>query len=65
MTTGLPTNGTTEQILARSLTNQALASRLDLFRHNRRHFDKVQADAYLDEASRRLRWADAYQNHLG
>ena len=45
-----------EVVLARSLTNQALAQRLDHLHYSRRAFDKKQADAFLEEAARRLRW---------
>jgi len=57
-------NGSTAQILARSLTNGALAARIDMMLDSRRSFDKETSDAYLEEVSRRLRWKDAYDNHL-
>ena len=55
----MPLQGTTEQILANSLTNDALAQRLSMLEGNRRAFSKTQADAYLCEAARRLRWNES------
>ena len=59
----MPTNGTTEQTLAKALTNVALAHRIEMILANRRAFSKAQADAYLDEAAIRLRWRDVYVRH--
>lgn len=59
----MPTNGTTEEVLAKTLTNETLAHRVSMLRDNRRAFSKAQADAFLAEASARLRWADIYSKH--
>lgn len=58
---GLPQQGTTEQILARSLTNEALAQRVDMIAAKPQEFTRKQRDEYLIEAARRLRWPDAYE----
>ena len=60
----LPRNGSAVQIMARSLTNQALAVRISMILGNRRAFDKVTTDALLEESERRLRWQDAYEAHV-
>lgn len=51
-----PVQGSAEMHTARALTDNALATRLALLRDNRRAFPKAQADAFLEEAARRLRW---------
>jgi hypothetical protein len=43
-------------VMARALTDEALAQRLSGIRDNRRRFDKATTDALLEEAARRLRW---------
>lgn len=58
-----PKQGSTEQIIASALTNPTLSIRLTMLKNNRREFDKNQADAFLEEAARRLYWADAYLKH--
>jgi hypothetical protein len=55
----MPTNGTTEEVAARALTNEALAQRLSMLQSNRRAFDRKLADALLSEAARRLQWKTA------
>jgi hypothetical protein len=60
---GMPLMSSVEERMARALTNATLAARLDSIRNNRRAFDKTTTDALLEEAARRLRWADAYENH--
>jgi hypothetical protein len=62
-TSGMPLMLPHEQRTARALDNVNLAQRLDALRINRRAFDKKEADAYLQEAARRLRWSDAYAAH--
>ena len=59
----MPTQGSLEQILAKAMTNQALAQRLDMIAANRRSIDKKATDAYLAEAANRLRWNDVYDKH--
>jgi hypothetical protein len=61
---GLPRQGTTHEILANSLTNMALATRLRMIEHNRRTFSRGLGDAFLAEAARRLYWLDAYEAHI-
>lgn len=58
-----PTQGSTEQILARSLTNAALAVRCDQLAYSPRSYTREERDAFLNEAARRLRWPDAYVTH--
>lgn len=57
--------GSTEQIMASTLTNKTLAVRLSMFLSNRRAFDKATSDALLEEAAKRLTWPDNYGKHLG
>lgn len=52
----MPTQGTPEQIVGNTLTNEALAHRVEMIAYNRRAFRKAEADAFLHEAARRLRW---------
>lgn len=46
--------------VARSLTNAALAQRLGMIRDTPRSVPKLERNAYLDEAARRLRWPNEY-----
>ena len=59
----MTTQGSMEQIIAKSMTNETLAHRVGMIRDNRRAFDKAQTDAFLDEAQTRLRWSDVYLKH--
>jgi hypothetical protein len=60
---GMPTNGTSEEITVRGLSNSALANQVGTVAHRRRAFPKRYTDVLLAEAKRRLRWADAYGAH--
>lgn len=60
-----PTNQErTLQFVASRLTNGALAQRLGIIRDNIRSLSKLERDAYLNEAIRRLQWSDDYNAHL-
>jgi hypothetical protein len=59
----LPTNGTAVQIAANRLTNKELALRIEHIRDNRLSYTKAEADAFLNEAVKRLGWADNYVKH--
>jgi hypothetical protein len=57
--TGMPIDSTEAGVsgrVARSLTDAALAQRLDAVAFNRRSFARIPTDAFLAEAARRLRW---------
>lgn len=60
---GLPSQGSPVQIMARALTNAALAQRVSMIQDSRRAFDKATTDALLAEAAKRLQWADIYEKH--
>lgn len=49
--------------VARSLTNAALAQRLGIVRDSVRSVSRLERDAYLDEAIRRLNWTEDYMKH--
>lgn len=53
---GLPLQGSDEMRVARSLTDEALAARIDSIRTQPRSFDKQEKAMFLMEAARRLRW---------
>jgi hypothetical protein len=60
---GLPKQGSTEQIMAKALTNETLATRISMIQDNRRAFDKKTTDALLGEAQVRLQWPSVYDCH--
>ena len=49
--------------VARALTNAALAQRLTIVRDSPRSASKLDRDAWLDEAVKRLFWPDEYEKH--
>lgn len=53
----------TAQVVAQVLTNGALAQRLTLIRDEPRRVSKLEKEAYLSEAIRRLHWQDDYEKH--
>lgn len=63
-TDGMPRAMPAEQRAARALDNRLLAARIDSLRINRRAFTKAEADAFLAEAARRLRWPDAHAANI-
>jgi hypothetical protein len=60
---GMPKQGTQEQIAANRLSNWDLAHRIRNIRYNRREYAKAEADAFLDEAYKRLAYTDNYAKH--
>lgn len=46
---------------ARALNNQQLSLRISQLQAKRRSYPRIEADAYLEEAARRLFWLDAYE----
>lgn len=59
----MPFQGSVAQMAAQALTNVALAQRISMIYYSRRSFSKEETDAYLAEASKRLRWVNVYQAH--
>ena len=54
----------TAKAMAQILTNGALAQRLTLIRDEPRRVTKVEREAILSEAIRRLFWKEDYEKHL-
>jgi hypothetical protein len=60
---GTPRQGSIQENIANSLTNKALANRLEILRSNPRRFSVAEKNSFLEEAARRLQWPDVYANH--